>query len=86
MTTEPAAANADVAAMSFETALAELEKIVDELERGQVPLETSIEIYGRGQALRAQCESLLKRAEMRVEKIRLAGDGAPVGTEPLDAE
>lgn len=82
--TEPTPA--DVAAMSFETALGELERIVDELERGQVPLEKSIEIYERGQALRRQCETLLKRAEMRVEKIQLAGSGAPVGSEPLDAE
>lgn len=74
-----------IAAMSFETALAELEAIVDELERGQVPLERSIEIYERGQALRAQCDQLLKRAEARIEKLRLGPDGQPAGVEPLDA-
>lgn len=84
--TTSAAGTGDVSGLSFEAALGELEKIVDELERGQVPLEKSIEIYERGQALRAQCEALLKRAEMRVEKIRLAGDGTPAGVEPLDAE
>lgn len=73
-----------IAAMSFEAALAELEQIVDELERGQVPLERSIEIYERGQALRAQCDALLKRAEARIEKLRLGGDGQPAGVEPLD--
>ncbi len=82
----PAPAAGDVSGLSFEAALGELERIVDELERGQVPLEKSIEIYERGQALRQQCETLLKRAEMRVEKIQLAGNGTPVGSEPLDAE
>ena len=70
--------------MSFETALAELEQIVDRLERGDVPLAESVTIYERGEALKQHCERLLKEAEMRVEKIRLGGDGRPVGTEPLD--
>jgi exodeoxyribonuclease VII small subunit len=70
--------------MSFEIALAELEQIVDRLERGDVPLAESVSIYERGEALKQHCERLLKEAEMRVEKIRLGGDGRPVGTEPLD--
>lgn len=70
--------------MSFETALAELEQIVDRLERGDVPLAESVSIYERGEALKQHCERLLKEAEMRVEKIRLGGDGHPEGTEPLD--
>lgn len=75
---------ADVAGLTFEAALGELERIVDELERGQVPLEQSIAIYEKGQALRKHCEGLLRRAEMRVEKIQLAADGTPTGVEPLD--
>ncbi len=70
--------------MTFESALAELEQIVDRLERGDVPLAESITIYERGEALKQHCERLLKEAEMRVEKIRLGGDGRPVGTESLD--
>jgi exodeoxyribonuclease VII small subunit len=70
--------------MTFETALAELEQIVDRLERGDVPLAESITIYERGEALKQHCERLLKEAEMRVEKIRLGGDGRPVGTEPFE--
>lgn len=70
--------------MTFETALAELELIVDRLERGDVPLAESISIYERGEALKQHCEHLLKEAEMRVEKIRLGGGGKPAGTEPLD--
>lgn len=77
-------ANADVKAMSFETALAELEKIVGSLERGDVELEQSIRIYERGEALKGHCSALLKAAEDKVEKIKLGRDGKPAGTEPLD--
>ncbi len=80
------AANEDIKALSFEQALEALERIVDDLERGDVPLEQSIRIYERGEALKAHCEKLLKAAEDKVEKIRLSRDGAPVGTEPLDPE
>ena len=78
--------NSEVAAMSFEKALEALEKIVDDLERGDVPLDQSIRIYERGEALKAHCERLLKAAEDRVEKIRLSREGRPVGIEPLDGE
>ena len=77
-------ANDDIAAMSFEQALAVLEKIVDDLEKGDVPLDQSIRIYERGEALKAHCDRLLKAAEDKVEKIRLSRDGKPAGTEPLD--
>jgi exodeoxyribonuclease VII small subunit len=76
----------DVSQMSFEAALAELEKIVDGLERGDVALDRSIENYERGEALKAHCDKLLKSAETRVEKIRLTRDGKPDGTEPLDPQ
>jgi exodeoxyribonuclease VII small subunit len=79
-------ANADIAAMSFEQALDALEKIVDDLERGDVPLDQSIRIYERGEALKAHCDRLLKAAEDKVEKIRLSREGKPAGTEPLDTE
>ncbi|MGB3417442.1 MAG: exodeoxyribonuclease VII small subunit [Mesorhizobium sp.] len=79
-------ANEDVGQMSFEQALDALEKIVDDLERGDVPLDQSIRIYERGEALKAHCDRLLKAAEDKVEKIRLSRDGKPAGTEPLDGE
>lgn len=81
-----ASTNEDVKAMSFEQALDALENIVEDLERGEVPLDQSIRIYERGEALKAHCDRLLKAAEDKVEKIRLARDGKPAGTEPLDAE
>ncbi|MGD9740438.1 MAG: exodeoxyribonuclease VII small subunit [Bauldia sp.] len=73
-----------IESLTFEKALAELEQIVGRLERGDVPLAESIAIYERGEALKQHCETLLKEAEMRVEKIRLGGNGRPLGTEPLD--
>ncbi len=79
-------ANEDIKVMSFEQALEALERIVDDLERGDVPLDKSIKIYERGEALKIHCDRLLKAAEDKVEKIRLSRDGKPVGTEPLDAE
>ncbi|WP_136660382.1 exodeoxyribonuclease VII small subunit [Nitratireductor sp. XY-223] len=78
--------NDDIAAMSFEQALEQLEKIVASLETGDVPLNQSIEIYERGEALKLHCEKLLKAAEDRIEKIRLDRSGAAAGTEPLDAD
>jgi exodeoxyribonuclease VII small subunit len=78
--------NADIRTMSFEQALDALEKIVDDLERGDVPLDQSIRIYERGEALKKHCDMLLKAAEDKVEKIRLSREGKPVGVEPLDGE
>ena len=73
-----------VESLPFEAALKELEKIVDRLEKGEVPLAKSIAIYERGEALKKHCENLLKEAEARVQKIRLGADGQPKGVEPLD--
>ena len=78
--------NSDIKAMSFEQALAALEKIVDDLERGDVALDQSIRNYERGESLKAHCDRLLKAAEDKVEKIRLGRDGKPAATEPLDGE
>ena len=79
-------ANTDIAKLSFEKALAELEQIVQKLERGDVALEESVMIYERGEALKRRCEELLRQAEARVEKITLDAAGKPVGTEPLDVK
>ena len=76
--------NADVTRLSFEKALAELESIVQKLERGDVALEESVAFYERGEALKRRCEDLLRQAEARVDKITLDASGKPTGTEPLD--
>ncbi len=83
---EAAADPADLAALPFEKALAELESIVARLERGDVPLEESLAIYARGEALKAHCETLLRSAEARIEKITFGSDGTPKGVEPLDMD
>ena len=66
-----------VAAMSFEEALAELEGIVQKLERGQLDLESSIQAYERGTALRAHCAEKLRQVQLRVEKLTLDREGQP---------
>ena len=76
-------ANADIASLSFEQALQELEKIVENLEQGNVALEKSIGFYERGEKLRDHCQKLLGAAEAKVEKIRQTADGKAAGTEPL---
>ena len=73
----------DIAAMSFEDAMKELEAVVGQLERGEVPLDKSIGLYERGAALKAHCEAKLKAAEERVEKITRNEAGA-VGTVPVE--
>lgn len=73
----------DIAGMSFEQALAELEQIVARLESGQAPLEDSIRMYERGAALKAHCETRLEAARLRVEKIVVGGGGAQ-GIEPAE--
>ena len=75
-----------IAQLTFESALAELESIVERLEAGKVDLEESIAIYERGEKLKKHCEQLLRSAEARIEKITLKSDGTPTGTEPLDVE
>jgi exodeoxyribonuclease VII small subunit len=70
--------------LPFEKALQELETIVSQLERGDVPLEKSIEIYERGTKLKAHCEQLLRKAELKVEVITQGANGPE--TRPLDVE
>lgn len=74
----------DVKKMTFEKAIEELESIVKRLEEGKVPLEESVAMYERGEALKRRCDELLRQAEARVEKITLNAAGKPTGTEPLD--
>ena len=66
----------EVASLSFEDALAELERIVRGLEGGQQKLEEAITAYERGSRLRRHCEAKLAQAEQRVQAIVAAGDGA----------
>ena len=72
---------ADIATMSFEDALAELEQIVRRLEAGQVKLDEAILCYERGAQLKRHCEQKLNEAQQRVDRIVIGPDGS-VGAEP----
>lgn len=72
-----------IAEMSFEEAMAALEQVVGQLERGDVALDASIALYERGAKLKAHCAEKLKLAEEKVELIR-AQEGRAIGTTPVD--
>ena len=84
MASPKASKHQDVKELSFEQALKQLEQIVGRLERGDVELEESINIWERGEVLKEHCDRLLKQAESRVERITLDAKGEPKGLEPLD--
>ncbi|MBM3647050.1 MAG: exodeoxyribonuclease VII small subunit [Alphaproteobacteria bacterium] len=73
----------DIASLSFEDALKELEGIVQQLERGQVKLDEAISAYERGALLKKHCEQKLAEAKMKVEKIVFSADGS-IGSQPAD--
>ena len=72
----------NLAAISFEDALRELEAIVTSLERGDVSLDDAIAAFERGTALKAHCQRRLEEARMKVEQIKLPADG----TSPVEAD
>ncbi len=63
---------ADIATMSFEDALSELEKIVRQIEDGRGKLDDAIAAYERGVALKRHCESKLKEAQAKIEQITVS--------------
>lgn len=76
---------ADIAALSFEDALKELETIVGGLERGQIKLDDAIAAYSRGTQLKEHCEKKLAEAKARIETI-VVGPGGAVATKPADLD
>lgn len=70
--------------LSFEEALEELEKIVNSLENNETPLEDAIQLYQRGNELKKHCESTLRTAEERVQKIVLDNKGDPIKAEDTE--
>lgn len=74
----------EIAALSFEDALAELERIVRQLEEGRAKLDDAISSYERGTLLRRHCEAKLREAQAKVERIVATPDG--VGVEPFRAD
>jgi exodeoxyribonuclease VII small subunit len=77
--------DAQIAALSFEEALKELERIVSRLESGEAALQEAIDLYERGDQLRRQCAARLDAAQARIEAIRLDAEGRASGTAPFAA-
>ena len=63
---------------SFEAQLATLERIVRELERGDLPLEQSLDLFEQGVKLSRECQERLNEAERRIEVLLRGGDGATI--------
>jgi exodeoxyribonuclease VII small subunit len=82
-TADPAAPEAS--GLSFEEALARLEAIVQQLERGDVPLEKSIDLYAEGDRLRAQCQKRLESAQARIEQIVTGPGGDATSTRGFES-
>ena len=78
-------AETEVSQLSFEAALARLGDIVRTLEKGEAPLDRSIELYQEGDWLKRHCEARLKDAQARIEQIAFGSDGKPAGLKPFDA-
>ncbi|MCG8494253.1 MAG: exodeoxyribonuclease VII small subunit [Sneathiellales bacterium] len=74
----------DIAQMSFETALKELEQIVEKLDSGNVDLDQSIDIYTRGSLLKQHCDAKLRSAQERVDKI--VNQNGTLSTQPANIE
>lgn len=76
----------EIAALSFEDALRQLEEVVRKLESGDVPLDESIGLYERGDALRQHCQKRLDAAQARIEAIVADREGRATGTRPFDED
>lgn len=76
----------DISGLSFEDALRALEDVVRKLESGEVPLDQSIDLYERGEALRKHCQARLDAAQARIDKIVTGAAGEARGTAPFDTD
>jgi exodeoxyribonuclease VII small subunit len=79
----PAQKPRDIASMSFEEALDELQALVRALEKGESKLDEAIQQYERGAALKQHCEAKLREAQAKIEKIVMTPGGG-VSAEPAD--
>ena len=77
---------AEITSLSFEDALRALEEVVRKLESGEVPLDDSISLYERGEALRKHCQARLDAAQARIERIVAAPGGQAEAAVPFDSE
>jgi exodeoxyribonuclease VII small subunit len=73
----------DIAGLTYEAALAELDTLITKLEGGSIPLEEAIGAYERGAMLAKHCADLLERTEQRVNQLVVRADGG-IGERPLE--
>jgi len=66
----------DVAQLTYEQALAELDALIERLEGGQIALDEAITAYERGARLTRRCSELLDRTEQRISQLVVGGDGS----------
>jgi exodeoxyribonuclease VII small subunit len=78
------ALDAEVAALSYEEAIEELESIIERMEKGETALEDSLREYARGDALVRRCRQVLDQAEQRIEAI--SGQALDAGARPDASE
>ena len=76
MANQEQSAPSELSKLSFEDAMAELEKIVRLLEDGKIKLEEAVHAYERGAALKAHCEGRLREAHLKIDRITLQPDGS----------
>jgi exodeoxyribonuclease VII small subunit len=79
------AEDADIAGLSFEAALKELERIVARLESGDAELQEAIDLYERGEQLRRRCADRLDAAQARIEAVKTDAEGRATATTPFAA-
>ncbi|MGD8621377.1 MAG: exodeoxyribonuclease VII small subunit [Anaerolineales bacterium] len=72
-----------VAELSYEEAFEELQTVVEALESGELPLEKSLALFERGQALSEHCSNLLEEAELKLKELVPDGEG---GFDEIDLE
>lgn len=72
--------------LTYEEAFAELEQVVTQLEAGTLPLEESLALFERGQALSKHCGELLEQAEIKLEELTedIAGEMREIDIKPED--
>jgi exodeoxyribonuclease VII small subunit len=75
----------DIAGLTYEAALAQLDALIQKLEGGSIPLEDAITAYDRGTRLARHCEELLDRTERRVTALMVGSDGRPA-ERPLEID
>lgn len=83
--TSPEKMRAEIAALTFEQAMKELETIVRALESGNADLDRAIADYERGNALKEHCLAKLSEAKLKVEQIQMKADGS-ITTKPFVTE